>query len=255
MDLRINNESANLRVAPNTQKAPLFRLPAGHLIITTGPAQNNWQPCQTQINGGTFGGFVHSSLLRPPIDPEVDRLIEAVGVEYRAFRFGERHETRPDSMARIADYWRALGMQPQPISTAWSAAFISFVMRQAALTRSFRFSQRHTTYFSDSKTAFLNADASRAYWAVRLADRVLQVGDLVGYSRIGGDCGTTHHDYDDLPGDFCSHSDVVVSIRGGVATTIGGNVGNTVKVKDVPLTAAGRVAVGNRRILTMARNF
>ncbi|HWV29279.1 MAG TPA: DUF2272 domain-containing protein [Dyadobacter sp.] len=64
---------------------------------------------------------------------------------------------------------------------------------------------------------------SRAYWAVHLNDQVLEVGDLVGYYRTGGD--------------FCGHSDVVIAIRNGVAFTIGGNVSQTVKVKEVPLTA------------------
>jgi hypothetical protein len=61
--------------------------------------------------------------------------------------------------------------------------------------------------------------------------------------------------YDDLPGDFCAHSDVVIAIRNGVAFTIGGNVSQTVKVKEVPLTADGKVAAGNQHIVVMKRNF
>ncbi len=61
--------------------------------------------------------------------------------------------------------------------------------------------------------------------------------------------------YDSLPGDFCSHCDLVVAMRGGEAITIGGNVGNTVKVKKVPLTATGHASEGSKRIAIMARNF
>lgn len=258
MDLRVNTPEANLRVTPNTSKAPLAELPAGHLVTSTGALTGTsgvWQPCSTFVDGHHLDGFVHASLLRPPINAEVDRLIEAAGKEYKDFLFGKRNENHPDSKPRIDAYWRAVPLTPHPVSVAWSAIFISFIVREASLSKSFKFSQRHTTYFSDSKMAFLNNDVSRAYWAVRLNDRALEVGDLVGYNRTGGDCGSAAHSYDDLPGDFCSHSDVVVAIRNGVAFTIGGNVSQTVKVKEVPLTAVGKVAAGKQRILVMKRNF
>jgi hypothetical protein len=258
MDLRVNNPEANLRVTPDTSKAPLTALPAGHFVTTTGELTGTsrvWQPCSTFVDGHDLEGYVHTSLLRLPINAEVDRLIEAAGKEYKDFSWGKRNENHPTSKLRIRAYWQSVPLTPQPVSEPWSAVFISFIIRQASLTKSFKFSQRHTTYFSDSKTAFLDGDSSRAYWAVRLNDRVLEVGDLVGYCRTGSNCGTVSYSYGDLPGDFCSHSDVVVAIRNGIALTIGGNVSQTVKVKEVPLTAAGKIAVGNQRILVMKRNF
>ncbi|WAC12446.1 DUF2272 domain-containing protein [Dyadobacter pollutisoli] len=258
MDLRVNTPEANLRIEPNTSKAPLAILPVGHLVTMNGPlagASGDWQPCSTFIDGHQLNGFVHASLLRTPINAEVDRLIETAGKEYKDFLFGKRNENHPESKSRIDAYWASVPLAPKPVSVAWSAVFISFVVREALLTKSFKFSQRHTTYFSDSKTAFLNNDASRAYWAVRLNNRILEVGDLVGYFRTGLACGNAAHSYDDLPGDFCSHSDVVVAIRNNIAFTIGGNVSQTVKVKEVPLTATGKIAVGNQRILVMQRNF
>jgi hypothetical protein len=258
MDRRVNTPQANLRVTPDTSKAPLAELPVGHLIATTGGlvgASGVWQPCNTFVDGHHLEGFVHTSLLRPPINAEVDRLIEAAGKEYKDFLFGKRNETHPESKPRIDAYWGAVPLLPEPVSVAWSAVFISFIVREASLTKSFIFSQRHTKYFSDSKTAFQNNDTSKAYWAVRLNDRVLEVGDLVGYYRTGPRCGNAAHSYDDLPGDFCSHSDVVVAIKNGIAYTIGGNVSQTVKVKEVPLTSAGKVSSGNQRILIMKRNF
>jgi hypothetical protein len=258
MEQRVNAPKANLRVTPNTSRAPLAELPAGHPVETTGPltgANLDWQPCSTIVDDHQLHGFIHAPLLRLPINDEVDRLIEAAGREYRDFRFGKRNETHPDSKPRIDAYWRAVPLTPEPVSVAWSAVFISFIVRTAAITKSFKFSQRHTTYFSDSKRAFLNQDASKAFWAVRLNDRVVEVGDLVGYYRTGGDCGSRIRTYDDLPGDFCSHSDVVVAIKNGIAFTIGGNVSQTVKVKEVPLTPEGKVAPGNQRIVVMKRNF
>jgi len=238
-----------------TYRSLRLRLPAGQLVVTTGAQQGDWQPCKTTLDGSPFEGFVHASLLRGEINPEVDRLVEFAGAEFRKFRYGTRHETHPDSRARIADYWLALQPNVEPISVAWSAAFISFIVREAALTKTFKFSRRHTVYLSDSKKAKINGDNTKAYWAFRLNERKLQVGDLVGASRTGPGCGTVDHTFDDLPGDFCSHCDVVVSIRNGNAVTIGGNVGDTVKVTDVPLTPDGHAQNGKKRIVVMARNF
>lgn len=256
MNLRIDSSEANLRVTPNTTQAPLARLPVGHLIEALDEPQGNWRPCRTIFDGHDLEGFIHISLLRPEINPEIDRLVELAGAEYMDFLFGTRNESHPDSRKRIKKYWLSFSTTAQDaVSVPWSAAFISFVVKNASLSKSFAFSASHTTYMSDSKRAKLAGDSSRAYWAVRLGERKLQVGDLVGAYRTGGDCGSAVRTYDSLPGDFCSHCDLVVSIRDGKAITIGGNVSNTVKVTEVPLTTTGRAAEGSKRIAIMARNF
>ncbi|MCW5942778.1 MAG: DUF2272 domain-containing protein [Fimbriimonadaceae bacterium] len=255
MNKRVDVPEANFRATPGTSQAPLGRMPIGHLVVTSGAAQGGWQPCTTTLDGHGLQGFVSASLLRDEINPFVDKLVEAAGIEYKAFLFGTRHENHPDSVPRIAQYWRSFQATAEPVSTAWSAAFISFVVRKAALTKSFQFAGRHTTYLSDSKRARQANDATRAYWAVRLSERALQIGDLVGAYRTGDGCGSAVRTYDSLPGDFCAHCDLVVAIRGGKALTIGGNVSNTVKVTEVPLTPQGFAQTGSRRIAIMARNF
>jgi hypothetical protein len=255
MDLRIDSAEANLRATPNTSQAPLARLPVGHAVTVLAAPVGDWQPCQTTLDGHALQGFVHVSLLRPEISPDVDRLVELAGAEYRRFAFGTRHETHPDSRARIKSYWLSFATSAEPVGVAWSAAYISFVVRSANLPKSFKFAGRHTTYMSDGKKAKLNNDSSRAYWTVRLDERKLKVGDLVGAYRSGGDCGSAVRTYDSLPGDFCSHCDLVVAIRGDKAITLGGNLSNTVKAKEVPLTASGTVAHGGKRIAVMAMTF
>jgi hypothetical protein len=255
MPLRIHAAVANLRPVPNKTLAPLAQLPAGHPVEPLGALQGDFRPCRATIDGFSLDGFVHKSLLRDEINPMVDRLIETVGREFKFFKFGEQFEEHPLSQERIKTYWLSFQATAEPVSVAWSAAFISFCMKKTNLVLSFKFSGRHTTYLSDSKTAKVNNDPSRAYWAVKLGDRVVQVGDLVGAYRTGGSCGTAVKTYNSLPGDFCSHVDVVVAIHGDRALAIGGNVGNTVTFKEIPLTPTGRVKAGNKRITTMARNF
>jgi hypothetical protein len=256
MNLRIDSSEANLRATPNTSQAPLARLPAGHLVVALDEPEGNWRRCRIRLDDHDLDGFINVSLLRPEINPEVDRLVELAGAEFRRFLFGTRHESHPDSRARIREYWLSFSATAHDaVSVPWSAAFISFVVKKASLSKSFAFAESHTTYMSDSKRAKLAGDSSRAYWAVRLNERQLQVGDLVGAYRTGGDCGSAVRTYDSLPGDFCSHCDLVVAVRGGKAITIGGNVSNTVKAKEVPLTATGHAAEGSKRIAIMARNF
>ena len=255
MTLRIHAAVANLRPAPNTNLAPLTQLPAGHPVEPLGAPQGKFRPCRATIDGFSLDGFVHVSLLRDEINPMVDRLIEAVGREFKFFKFGQQFEQHPLSQERIKSYWHSFQATAPPVSEPWSAAFISFCMKKADLALSFKFAGRHTTYLSDSKTAKLGNDASRAYWAYKLSERVVTVGDLVGAFRTGGVCGTATKTYDSLPGDFCAHVDVVVAVHGATALVVGGNVGNTVMFKEIPLTPNGRVKAGDKRITTMGRNF
>lgn len=255
MTLRIHAAVANLRPVPNTNLAPLAQLPAGHPVEPLGALQGAFRPCRAIFDGFSLDGFIHKTLLREEINPMVDRLIETVGKEFRFFKFGQQFEQHPLSQERIKSFWHSFQADAPPVSEPWSAAFISFCMKKADLNLSFKFAGRHTTYLSDSKIAKVNNDASRAYWAVKLSDRIVQVGDLVGRFRTGGSCGTATKTYNSLPGDFCAHCDVVVAIHGATAIAIGGNVGNTVKVTEIPLTPTGRVQAGDKRITTMARNF
>jgi hypothetical protein len=255
MPLRIHAAVANLRPAPNTTLAPLTQLPAGHPVEPLGDPLGDWRPCRATIDGFALDGFIHTGLLRAEINPLVDRLIDIVGREFKFFKFGEQFEQHPLSKERIKSYWLSFQGTAKPVSEPWSAAFISFCMKKTVLDLSFKFAGRHTTYLSDSKTAKLNNDASRAFWAVKLSERVVKVGDLVGAFRTGGVCGSAVKTYDSLPGDFCSHVDVVVAVRADKAWAIGGNVGNTVTFKEIPLTPTGRIQAGNKRITTMARNF
>ena len=254
--LRVDALQAHFRSGAAVDQPILATLPVGHLVTATGAASDGWQPCSTNANGKPLAGFVSATLLRAPINPEVDRLVEIAGAELQDFGFGKRKETDTASRARIKIYWQSFGTYAPPADEEpWSAAFISFVVKRAALPKSFKFAGRHTTYLSDSKLAALAHDASFAYWAVPLATAALRVGDLVAAYRTGVNCGYGARTYDSLPGDFCSHCDVVVAIRKGVAHVVGGNVAQSVASKDIRLDAGGKLPAGQQRIALMARNF
>jgi len=117
---------------------------------------------------------------------------------------------------------------------AWSAAFISYVMRLAGAGSAFPYSESHADY--------INAAAEHAPGVALVAERVdayaPQIGDLICLWR-----GSRPVTFDQLPTvHFPGHCDIVVGIKPGQLDVIGGNVDNAVAMKYVPIAADGRLA-------------
>ncbi len=127
---------------------------------------------------------------------------------------------------------------------AWSAAFVSYVMRIAGAGSRFPYSDAHATYIDIAKEM---AEHRVHGWLV-VAERpdadAPRRGDLICLGR-GRAAGIT---YDQLPaGRFPAHCDFVVATAPPGAATpeiavVGGNVDNAVTMKHVPVTADGRLA-------------
>jgi hypothetical protein len=161
---------------------------------------------------------------------------------------------------RIADYYEAAGgsreLDPTQDENAWSAAFVSFCVKQSgAAANQFKFSMLHSVFV---KAAIANADAgSGVFLGHRITDYAPKLGDIIHHNRSGGvitfDFARAHDGYP-------SHSAIVVDfeMRNGVrnAVTIGGNeflAGGTGTVgrKDFPLDTNGfldQSAIGPRLI-------
>lgn len=127
---------------------------------------------------------------------------------------------------------------------AWSAAFVSYVMRIAGAGRRFPYSDAHATYIDIAK----EMAERRAHGWLIVAERpdayAPEPGDLICLGREWA-AGIT---YDQLPaGLFPAHCDVVVATAAARTTdpqitVVGGNVDNAVTMKHVPVTADGRLA-------------
>jgi hypothetical protein len=161
---------------------------------------------------------------------------------------------RPDRQAglwqRVGDYWwmgqNALSSSsdwtgkygdfgtPYPGEpAAWSAAFISYLMRMAGAGDRFPYSPLHATYINAAATGnpILQAQPPET--------TAPQQGDLICYGRQGG----ARLKFSDLPApSFYGHCDMVISADPGVLTVIGGNVAASVTMKHVPVTASGMLA-------------
>ncbi len=117
---------------------------------------------------------------------------------------------------------------------AWSAAFVSYVMRSAGAAARFPYSPAHHTYIDLARTG-------GAAWAVAAQapeSYAPGLGDLICMSRTARPLR-----YADLPaGVYPAHCDIVVGGAPGLLDVLGGNVDDAVTMKHVPTTASGLLA-------------
>jgi len=124
---------------------------------------------------------------------------------------------------------------------AWSAAFISYVMRMAGAGNRFPYSADHADYINAARRVSLGQAAVWLVSAERVQDYAPRPGDLVCFGR-----GTARGlRFEDLPtpGLFTSHCDIVMdTMVPGRISVIGGNVEDSVTMNTVPVAADGKLA-------------
>jgi hypothetical protein len=124
---------------------------------------------------------------------------------------------------------------------AWSAAFVSYVMRIAGAGPRFPYSADHADYINAARRISLGQTTKWLVSAERVQDYAPKPGDLVCFGR-GSAKGLR---YEDLPTAnlFTSHCDIVVdTMVPGQISVIGGNVEDSVTMNTVPVTADGKLA-------------
>ena len=222
--------------------------------------------------------------LHPPAPIGIDRypaslrqaMLTVAEREWRAFgrtiidyRQGEPNLTKvalqendPDVFDRLVNYWTALGTYWAPFvaeQTAWrdagrtdlwarepwSAAFISYVLKEAGVGRGdFQFSASHWRYIDYAAETDKNLGAQALYQPVDARDVVPGLGDLICGDRSG----------DDRPRLTCMadraseagrkrklHCDLVVGRTADAVLAIGGNVSDSVALCLYPVDQNGRL--------------
>ncbi|MBV8938042.1 MAG: DUF2272 domain-containing protein [Alphaproteobacteria bacterium] len=179
-------------------------------------------------------------------------------VVYPNTELPEDEEREEGLWQRVGEYWW-LGLDPSwrqqgwtgihdengvvfPASEdgnyAWSAAFMSYVMRIAGAGSRFPYSETHSDYINAARRHSLGLEPGIALSAERVEVYAPQRGDLICYWR-----GRQPVSYDELPtGRFPAHCDIVVAIQSGYLDVIGGNVDNAVALRHIPVTADGHLA-------------
>lgn len=179
----------------------------------------------------------------------------------------DKPERWPGYWQRVGEYWW-LGMDagmPQDAWTgkhdasgqvfpanqdanfAWSAAFVSYVMRIAGAGSAFPYAEAHSTYIDIAKEMATGQVTGYIITARRPTDYAPQPGDLICEARGRRAESIT---YDDLPTDhFPGHCDIVVAAVPGQLSVVGGNVDDAVTMKHVPTTQDGKLATPDGTII------
>jgi hypothetical protein len=137
---------------------------------------------------------------------------------------------------------------------AWSAAFISYVMRLAGAGNGFPYAPDHAVYINAAKRMTLGTDNRWLITAERPNAYAPIPGDLICHGRNAA----ASLRYDDLPTAalFPAHCDIVVEgPKAGVISVIGGNVQDTVTLRHVPVTADGRLARPDGSVLDQRQTW
>lgn len=217
-------------------------------VIDSPDGQRFWE-VETTLNGQTRRGFASSRFLRAPLSQRKEKLIQAAVKEWIFFERGDGQENVAPFFQRVGDFWQAINinLDGRDRDQPWSAAFISFIMRQAGYA-DFRFSDSHDKYILDAK-AKRNANNTNApFWLFRLNEHKPQLGDLVCMWRINP------RTFDNLPNDFSSHTDVIVEIDDHTVKTLGGNVSQSVTQKTFALKSNGFLKSENKLFAIMRNN-
>ena len=129
---------------------------------------------------------------------------------------------------------------------AWSAAFISYVMRVAGAGDRFPYAIAHATYIDKARRVSLGMISAWAVSAQPPGQYAPRPGDLI---CTGRDSGASIR-FEDLPApSFPSHCDLVVSAQPGSLSVVGGNVGSAVAMKHVPVATDGKLVGSDGQVL------
>lgn len=155
--------------------------------------------------------------------------------------FNGHHETTSKMANRIRQYWNGTVGGFTSVGVAWSAVFVSFMVKNAgASATEFKFSARHAEFV---KWACDNASAGTGLFrAFDITVYAPKLGDIIQNNRNGNNFdfahARSHNSYE-------SHSAIVVEEgtdgSGRYVRTVGGNEGDTVGDAIVRLNAAGLI--------------
>lgn len=251
--MRVKTDGVNLRREPLVGPSNIIAaLPLAQEVEVIGtPAANSFVEVETGVGGQTRRGFVHSGLLREPVSPLKEALLQETVAQWIRFGRGRGMENLAPFFGFVGEFWRALvpplHLDGRDRDQPWSAAFISFVVLRARY-QGFAFSPAHALYIRDARAQRLAGNANAPFWLFRLGEHRPQLGDLICARRQDG------VSFDNLPEHFLSHCDVVVEVRDREVRTLGGNVSQSVSMSVFMLDAAGFVRPQGALIAIMRNN-
>jgi hypothetical protein len=162
-------------------------------------------------------------------------------------KFGGCDENKEPLNSRIGEYWKAIGKTYQGTDSDqfWSAAFVSFVIRNAGAKASFAYSRRHSAYVHQAIHDRQDGITGK-FWGYRPQDLAIAAGDVLAMNQGGSRAisfdEASHNDQ------YPSHCDIVAEAGPDRIQTIGGNVGRP------PGTVGSKIFLWERGRLVRADN-
>lgn len=234
------------------------------LILSTGCASKRPPPKRTQHPSATATAGQPTG--RTPRSSSRQRIIKTALQEWEFFghqtvRLDGKEESLPHVgkweddgdpwSSRVNWYWSAVGkpgLDGFDCKEPWSAAFISWVMRQAGLSASqFPPADAHWNYIRYFTDPAAYADA--AFVSHRINEYAPKPGDLICATR-GNNGFIPIYDMPTgavLSGHSKLHCDIVVEKSGNTLASIGGNVRNSVSKTVITLKPDGLLEPTERR--------
>jgi len=184
-------------------------------------------------------------------------IVSICRAELQTFKGGKLKEDHASVYQRVGTYWSAIPVagidgrtvfkdkKGKPYNPAWSAAFISFVLKQAGVGAKFKTTEAHCHYIEAARKAATSNSSKAAYHAVDPYSVMPAVGDIVAVGREYAQQLTFKQAELAYRADsfYPSHCDFVVEVdaQKGVVLVVGGNVNNSVAPKRLLLTSNGRL--------------
>lgn len=253
----VATEGLRLRTSPNG--AILRDLTIGEEVQDHGPASvDGWRT----VKAGADEGVVFGAYLRDPERPAVEALLRAAFDEWLRFDKGRANEKEDPYCAYVGEMWKALGESydgrsryPNGEEVPWSAAFISWVVRQSGPAyATFRFAQSHSEFVNNAIKARMTNRLDKPFWGYRITEKRPELGDIIQRNRAGGSFSFSYAENHES---YKSHSDIVVEVTPDVVRVVGGNVGDTVTLggdlQEYNLDADGFIKP-DQRVIALLKN-
>ena len=241
---------------PDSEKFALAKGETLDIIHYRSASNVHWEiELATPKDGETkwFGFIPHIDISSAPSFKT--KLKDTAESEWNFFEKGTKKEREDGFWQRIVQYWNeALSRRdidnPTDVGNVpWSAAFISWVMKQSGAGNQFKYNASHSVYIRDSIKKRKDQVKDAAFIAFKIDEVTPEVGDLVCAPR--GNQTVTY----DTTENYISHCDLVVAKRSNEIDIIGGNVSDSVTQKTLKLDANGKVKDTTRPWFVVIKNL
>jgi hypothetical protein len=176
----------------------------------------------------------------------IGSLVDVCENEYQRFNNGSGEEQSSPYSGFVGEYWQSIGINldgssvVSGIRPAWSAAFISYCVRQAGGGANFKYSEAHCHYVNASMNAS-DGGAVHIYHARRAENYQPKVGDIICAGREYAkqytyDIAKMQYIADSF---YPSHADIVTAVLDNSVSVVGGNVNDSVRRKAFKLKTDG----------------